>query len=240
MQRPLTSALVTGSSRGIGRAIVLGLATSGYDVAVHYRTSEMEARHVVDEALSFGVQAFAVSGDLTNEQDAVRVVNESAEALGGLNVVVNVVGNYHREPLDTFPLDQWHDMFNSNLHSAFYVCRAALPFLRQSGTGRIVNFGFAGSDNLVARPQTTAYAIAKTGVTLLTKAIAVQEASHGVTANIVAPGVIETSRSQPIDQIPMGRAGTVAEVVAAVRYFVSAEAAYVTGQTIEVAGGWNL
>ena len=103
-----------------------------------------------------------------------------------------------------------------------------------------MNLGYAGAQNLVARPNLVAYGIAKTGVTLLTKAIARAEAGNGITANVVAPGVIESSRTLPLREIPIGRPGRVEEVASAVLYFVSAEADYVTGQVLEVAGGWNL
>jgi NAD(P)-dependent dehydrogenase (short-subunit alcohol dehydrogenase family) len=103
-----------------------------------------------------------------------------------------------------------------------------------------VNIGYAGAQNLVARPSLTAYAIAKAGVVLLTKAIAKAEAVNGITANVVAPGVIETSETQPLREIPLGRVGRVGEVAAAVRWLVSPAADYVTGQVVEVAGGWNV
>jgi NAD(P)-dependent dehydrogenase (short-subunit alcohol dehydrogenase family) len=112
--------------------------------------------------------------------------------------------------------------------------------MRAAGKGRIVNLGYAGAQNLVARPNLAAYAIAKTGVVLLTKAIARAEAANGITANVVAPGVIENSATKPLGEIPAGREGRIEEVAAAVLYFASPEAGYVTGQVLEVAGGWNL
>jgi NAD(P)-dependent dehydrogenase (short-subunit alcohol dehydrogenase family) len=128
----------------------------------------------------------------------------------------------------------------TNLVATFVTCRAAIPLMRSAGGGRIVNIGYAGAQNLVARPGLVAYAIAKTGVVLLTKAIARAEAAHGITANVVSPGVIENSATKPLAEIPMGREGRIEEVVAAVRWFVSDEAAYVTGQVLDVAGGWNV
>jgi NAD(P)-dependent dehydrogenase (short-subunit alcohol dehydrogenase family) len=110
--------------------------------------------------------------------------------------------------------------------------------MRSQKFGRIINIGFAGAQNLLARAGITPYAIAKTGVLLLTKAIAKTEAEHGITANVVAPGVIENSISQPLEQIPMQRLGTILEVASAVKYFL--ENPYITGQTLEVSGGWNL
>ncbi len=110
--------------------------------------------------------------------------------------------------------------------------------MRAAGGGRIVNIGYAGVQSLVARPNLIAYAIAKTGV--VTKAIARAEAANGITANVVAPGVIENSRTKPLKEIPAGRVGRIDEVAAAVVHLVSPETAYVTGQALEVAGGWNL
>jgi 3-oxoacyl-[acyl-carrier protein] reductase len=233
-------ALITGAAAGMGRAIALAVAADGHDVAIHYRSSQAAAEDVAEEARAFGVRALTINADLTVPAQALGAIERSVEALGGLQILVNVVGNYHVAPVDVFPFDQWHDMFNSNLHASFYTCSAALPHLRANGGGRIVNFGFAGSQHQKACTLTTAYSIAKIGVTMLTKAIAEQEAINSITANVVAPGVIETSVSKPIDKIPMRRLGRVNEVVAAVRYFLSPEADYVTGQTIEVAGGWQL
>ena len=233
-------ALITGAAKGIGRGIALALAEDGFDVAIHFRSSVTEAEEAAAAARLFDVRAITLHADLGDQRQAENVVLETAKQLGGLDVLVNVVGNYHRAPIESFPVDQWHDMFNTNLHSTFYTCQAAFPWLRKSTAGRIINFGFAGAQHQVVSMHTTAYSIAKAGIVTLTKAIAEQEASNGITANVIAPGVIDTSISQPIDQIPMGRLGTISDIVSAVRYFVSPEASYVTGQCLEVAGGWKL
>jgi NAD(P)-dependent dehydrogenase (short-subunit alcohol dehydrogenase family) len=153
---------------------------------------------------------------------------------------VNNVGNYHFGPLDELDARHWHAMFDSNLHATFYTCQTAVPIMRAQGGGRIVNIGYAGAEQVKARPSIVAYAAAKTGVILYSKALARSEAAHGITVNVVSPGVMENSVTQPTGEVPMGRAGTLEELVAAVRYLLSAEAAYVTGITLEVAGGWNL
>ncbi len=233
-------ALVTGAARGIGRGIALALAGDGYDIAVHYRTSAAEAADVCNEARALGVQAVVIQGDLTDEDTVARVVDEASERIGPLKALVNNVGNYVYKPLDTLTVAEWDDMLDSNLRVTFLTCRATVPLLRAAGGGRIVNLGYAGAGNLVARPGSTAYAIAKTGVILLTKALAGTEAGNGITVNVVAPGVIENSCSKPLGEIPAGREGTIDEVAAAVRYLVSPAADYVTGQVIELAGGWNL
>jgi NAD(P)-dependent dehydrogenase (short-subunit alcohol dehydrogenase family) len=233
-------ALVTGSARGIGRAIALGLAAEGLDVAIHYRRSAAEAEEVAEAARSLGVRAVALRADVTVEAEAHGLVDAAAQALGGLRVLVNNVGNYHKGPLAELDAGTWHHMFDSNLHATFYACQRAVPIMRAAGGGRIVNIGYTGAELLKARPGIVAYQIAKTGVILYTKALARSEAAHGITANVVSPGVMENSVTQPMDEIPMGRTGTLDELEAAVRYLLSPPARYVTGVHLEVAGGWNL
>ena len=233
-------ALVTGSATGIGRGIALALARGGYDVAVHYRRSAAHAEATCAEIEAFGARAIMLPADVTEQGAAATLVHEAHEGLGGLTVLVNNVGNYVYKSLDEVSVEEWKDVFATNLDATFATCGAAVPLMRAAGGGRIVNLGYAGAQSIVARPNLTAYAIAKTGVVLLTKAIARAEAANGITANVVAPGVIENSATKPLREIPAGREGRIEEVAAAVLYFVSPEAAYVTGQVLEVAGGWNL
>jgi 3-oxoacyl-[acyl-carrier protein] reductase len=233
-------ALVTGSGRGIGRAIVRALAAEGLDVAVHYRRGEREAQQVAAEAEALGVRAVALAADVTVEAEAQRLVDHAAQALGGLRVLVNNVGDYHHGPLAELDAGTWHHMFDSNLHATFYTCQRAVPIMRAAGGGRIVNLGYSGAELLKARPGIVAYQIAKTGVILYTKSLARNEAAHGITANVVSPGVMENSVTQPMEEIPMRRTGTLDELVGAVRYLLSPPARYVTGVHLEVAGGWNL
>jgi 3-oxoacyl-[acyl-carrier protein] reductase len=236
----LKTALVTGSAKGIGRGIALELAKNGYDVAIHYKSSNSEAEIFKLELEALGVKAIALQADVTQHLEAETLVQDAALALDGLGVLVNNVGDYTRKPLSDLEIDEWHSMMDTNLNATFYTCRAAIPLMRNQKFGRIINIGFAGAQNLVSRASITPYAIAKTGVLLLTKAIAKSEAEHGITANVVAPGVIENSISQPIDQIPMKRLGTTLEVAQAVLFYLSESSTYITGQTLEVAGAWNL
>lgn len=232
------TALVTGAAKGIGRAIALKLAAQGFDIAVHYRASSGEAQDVKLEIEALGVRAVTLGADLRDAEAAQALVSSAAEQLGGLGVLVNNVGNYVRKPLADLTVIDWREMMDSNLNAAFYTCHAALPLMRSQGYGRIVNLGFAGAQNLIARPNILPYAIAKTGIILLTKSIAQSEAAHGITANVVAPGVIENSVSKPLELIPIGRLGTLEELSDAVWGFVNSS--YQTGQILEVAGGFNL
>jgi len=234
-------ALVTGSAKGIGKAFLLALAEDGYDVVVHYLNSQTEADDVATQAKSFGVKAIVKQADITKANEAEKLIIDSVAELGRLDVLINNVGNYVYAPLTDFKLEDWHEMFDSNLHSTFYTCQTAVALMRESQTGgRIINIGYAGSEKLVARPSIAAYGIAKTGVILYSKSLAKVEAKNNITVNVISPGVIENSVTKPLEQIPMNRLGYLDEMVGAMRYFLSEEAAYTTGVTIEVSGGWNL
>ncbi len=234
------AALVTGAARGIGRAMAERLAAGGFDLALHYRSSQQQARRLAAELRRRGRRAVLVRGDLTEAPAAAAVVVKAARLLGGLSVVVNNVGDYLYKPVDELAAEEWRRIIDSNLNSAFYVTQAALPHLRAAGRGRIIFIGYAGAGKAEAKPHITPYFIAKSGLVLYAKALAERLAAEGVTVNVVAPGVAENSLTKPLAEIPMGRPAYMRELAAAVMYFISEEADYVTGQVIEVAGGWNL
>lgn len=239
MTRP--AALVTGSAKGVGKAMVLALAADGYDVAVHYLTSAREAESVAAQAAEAGAATVVLQADVRDERQARSLVDDAHAAFGRLDVLINNVGDYHHGPLHELTGDVWRDMLASNLNSTFYTCQQAAPLLKPAPAGgRIINIGYAGAEQVRARPGIVAYGIAKTGVILYSKALAKSLAADGITVNVISPGVLENSVSQPVEEIPMGRLGTLDELVGAVRYLLSPEAAYVTGVTIEVAGGWNV
>jgi NAD(P)-dependent dehydrogenase (short-subunit alcohol dehydrogenase family) len=233
-------ALVTGSAKGIGRAILLALAQKGFDVAVHYHTSALEAEQTRQEAEKFGVRAIKVKADVTQVIQAQALIAAVVEQLGGLQVLVNNVGDYLKKPIDQTSPEEWQRLLDSNLNAPFYLTQAALPYLSQSGHGRVVNIGFAGAQNLLARPDITPYVIAKTGLVIYSKSLAQRLASRGITVNVVSPGVAENSLSKPLSSIPMGRPARLEELARAVLFFVEEAGSYLTGQVLEVAGGWNL
>ncbi len=231
-------ALVTGSAKGIGRAILLALAREGLDVAVHYRTSEAEAEATRRAAEALGVKAVKLRADLTRPEEVEALVEGVKEALGGIDVLVNNVGDYLYKPIEEVSPEEWRHILDSNLTATFLVTQKVLPLMLGQGFGRIINLGYAGSGNLLARPHITPYVIAKTGVILYTKALAKRLAGRGITANVVAPGVAENSVSKPLHEIPMGRTALLEEVARVVVFLIREP--YLTGQVLEVAGGWNL
>ncbi|MGK7901672.1 MAG: bifunctional dihydropteridine reductase/dihydrofolate reductase TmpR [Hormoscilla sp.] len=240
----LKQALVTGSAKGIGRAIGLDLASKGFDVAFHYNRSEMAANQACQEAQAYGVKAIALQADLTNSDLAKSLVENAVEELGGLSVIVNNVGNYCQEENMTSQVSiaDWHEVIDSNLHATFYVTRSAIPYLKAANGGRIVNFACASAQNLIAREVNTAYIIAKTGIIIYTKSLATELIKDKITANIISPGIVENSFDveEITPTLPAKRPATLQEIVRSAWFFICPEAEYITGQNIEVSGGWFL
>lgn len=235
------TALVTGSARGIGRALAVALSGEGFNVAVHYRESMGDASDTVRQCKALGVQAVAFQADVTDPRQARKLVQQAHEVFTGspLSVLVNNVGNYVNRPLMETTDAEWADMLDSNLTATFATCQEAAQLMCVAGWGRIINLGYAGARNVLARPGIVPYVIAKAGVLHLSRSFAKVLANNGVSVNVLSPGVLETSVSQPLREIPAGRVGTVQELVDAALYFVRASN-YVTGQELEVSGGWNL
>ncbi|MBE9040451.1 bifunctional dihydropteridine reductase/dihydrofolate reductase TmpR [Oscillatoriales cyanobacterium LEGE 11467] len=237
-------ALVTGSAKGLGRAIALDLASKGFDIAVHYNRSEDAANEACQEAQTYGVKAIALQADITNGDRAKSLVENAVDGLGGLSVLVNTVGNYSEEEnvTSTVSIRDWHEMINSNLNTTFYVTRSAIPHLKKAGNGRIINFACASAQNLIARRVNTPYIIAKTGIIIYTKSLAKELIQERITANIISPGIAENSFDveEISETLPLKRPATLQEIARAVWFFVNPEAEYITGQVLEVSGGWFL
>ena len=241
MSAPRRVALVTGSAKRLGRALALRLAAEGLDVAIHYRQSAEAAAAAVAEARALGADAAAFAADVTDEGACAALVAAVVARFGALHVLVNNVGDYAPVPILDHPIDAWRATIDSNLHSAFYMCHHALPELRKHDQARIVNVGLAGIGRIPAAPSSTAYVAAKLGVLALTRALAVAVRDEPLTVNMVSPGILEEPvAGPPVARVPKGRYGHPDELAGALAYLVSPEAAYVTGQHLEVAGGWGL
>jgi 3-oxoacyl-[acyl-carrier protein] reductase len=242
----LKKAIVTGSAVGIGRAIALDLASRGFDVAFHYNKSREAANQACEEAARYGVKTVALQADVTKPDQAKSLVDNAAEHLGGLSVVINNVGNYLGKPTSKISTDEWLGVIDSNLNATFYVTQAAIPYLKNSGWGRIINLGCAGAHNLTARLTNTAYIVAKHGIIIYTKSLAKELIPEKITANVVSPGIAENSfeydneSGESLPELPANRPATLAEISQAVWFFISPDADYITGQVLEVSGGWNL
>lgn len=239
-------ALITGGVRGIGRAISLALAQRGWTVAACYRKSEKEAAELNLMLRNMGATALLVRTDVSLPEEAEALVQQVEDEYGRIDALINCIGSYHRVHLMQESVEGWHSMFNNNLHPVFYLTRAVAPGMIQRKRGRIINFSMVNADQHVGQPYITAHYIAKIGVIVLTRSLAKILAPHGITANSISPGFIETGSvpqeelSRSFQSIPAGYMGTPDDATGAVLYLLSDEARYVNGTNIHLSGAWGV
>jgi 3-oxoacyl-[acyl-carrier protein] reductase len=231
------AALVTGSARRNGRDLALWLAGRGARVAVHYLSSEADARATLSDCNRLTPGGVLLRGDLTDADEAARVVQEAEQALGGLDVLVNNVGNYLRKPLLELSPREWRDQIESNLYAAWWCMSAALPGMRARGFGRIVNLGYAASERPNYNRLTVPYHIAKTGLAVLTRSAAAAVAKDGVTVNTIGVGIMDNSLHKPVSS-PSGRLASAQDLCRALSVFVGPGSEHVNGAQLDVSGGW--
>jgi 3-oxoacyl-[acyl-carrier protein] reductase len=240
-------ALVTGSSRGIGRATALRLARMGADLAINYRTDAAGAQTTRDDVAALGRRAEVYAADVSNEEDVARLFGEVERALGSVTILVNNAGTTYDRLLIQMTLEQFDSVLRTNLHSAFLCTKAALRPMMKVRWGRIVNV--ASISGIMGQAGQANYAASKAGLIALTKSTAREMATRGITVNAVAPGFVPTELTSTVNEqlrdymlgvTPMGRFGTVEEIAAAVSFFCSPEAGFITGQTLAVDGGISM
>ena len=210
-------AIVTGNNVGLGRALTERLSELGYKTPEIIRSKDY---------------------DLKDPETSRRLVKDIYERYGSIDLLVNNVGNYINKPISQFSFDEWREMIDSNLNSAFYLSQRALPYLRESH-GRILNIGYASMEKLDPSVNVTAYQAAKTGLLVLTRGMAKEEAPNGVLINMLSPGYMEnTVTDKFMPNMPLGRFATLDEAVDAAFFLIKSD--YITGQNLELAGGWGL
>jgi len=239
-------ALITGGTRGIGRGIALRLAKEGARIAIGYRTNKNAAQNTLRHLQAAGADSVAVEADITTAARCEQFVNTVTDRFGRLDILVNNVGDFRWGTLAEGSLEDWQDIFASNLMSVVFMSRAALPHMRKGRWGRIINLGAVGAERAFGQAKISAYASA-TAAVALSRSLALEEAKNGITVNVVNPSSIdekelslEEARRIKDARFPIGRPPTVDDVAASVAFFASEEAEYVTGQVVNVSGGWML
>lgn len=232
-------ALVTGSSRGIGRDIALRLADIAGGVAIHYKSDRRAAEDVVRRIKEEGKQAAFFCADLTKESGASGLIREVEGKFGRIDILVNNFGPILVKPWEKVTTGEWEYILRSNLGSALCCAKAVLPDMRKRKWGRIINLGYSRAEQLVAFSTITPYAIAKTGLLILTRTIAASVASDGITINMVSPGLMERGVLPRDRDIPSGRLGKFEDISEAVLFLVSKKADFITGTNLIVAGAWK-
>lgn len=238
------TALITGGSRGIGKGIALGLASEGVRVAISYRSNKAAAQNTLR---LLQTESFAVEADATDPQKVQFLLDSVVERFGRLDILVNNVGEFNWKPVAESSVEEWERIVASNLFSVFYASKAVIPVMRRQRWGRIINLGAVGAERAFGQGTISAYAAAKAAVVSFTRSLAIEEGKYGITVNVINPSNIdekeltaEEARRIRDARSPIGRPPSAEDVCAAVKFFSSDAADYITGQALNVSGGWML
>ena len=246
------AALITGASRNIGREVALTFAREGADLVLNTRQSAKELEEVAAQCRELGARTVTAVCDVGDPDSVRRMVSDGIDQLGKIDVLVSNVAVRPHKPITEVSDEEWLQVINTNLNSAFFLCKSVLPGMLERNSGSIIALG--GQSSITGRPNTTAVTAAKTGLLGLIRAIAAEAASNNVRANMVNPGSTDTSREHPewypefgggmsrgsgehLRDLPMGRQATVQDVANACLFFASDESAYITGDSVNVMGG---
>ena len=238
-------ALITGASRGIGKAIAISLGKLGAEVIVNYSSSEERAKEVVEQIRSLGTNSYELKFNVADEESVNESINKIIEKSGSIDILINNAGITRDGLLMRMKSSQWDEVLNTNLKGVFLCTKSVSKFMLKQRSGKIVNI--TSIVGLIGNPGQANYSAAKAGVIGFTKTCAKEFASRGIQVNAVAPGFIETEMTEKLNYedilkaIPLNKLGSTEEIASLVDFLVSSKASeYITGQTISIDGGMNI
>ena len=237
------TAFIGGGGRGIGRGIAFALAEQGFEIFVAARSVD-ELEQLRSELITKSPSCHIRATNLASPTEAALAIREAHDVMGSLGVLVSCVGAHpDAYPVESYPIEYWHMMLEVNLSSVFYATRAAIPYMKKQGIGRIINIASVASK--IGLPNSAAYVAAKHGVAGLTKVLANELGRHGITSNAICPGFVDTKMTKHKDQLrkyciehtPIGRVIEVNEVAMLAAYLAGPHGGAITGQVLSVCGG---
>ena len=243
------TALITGGASGIGRKTAIYLAKMGFQLVINYRNSESEAVFLAKQLHDhFGTKNIIVKGDVSNNEDCIRIVNETLAAFDTVDVLVHNAGPYihERKKLTEYTFEEWNYLIQGNLTAVFYLSKLVIPVMRNQHWGRIITLGYDRAESAPGWRYRSAFAAAKTGLASLTRTIALEEAEFGITANMICPGdITEEWKEKDIEEsirrsdgkISVGRQGTGEDIARVISFLVEEKSDFITGSIIPVTGG---
>lgn len=244
MENRRKAAIVTGGGKGIGAAIATRLAKDGMNVMIHCHSSKAQAEETAEACRRYGVSAEVVTGDVSSEEDCIKLVDSCIQAFSGIDVLVNNAGVTRDGLLMRMPTEDFTAVLQTNLMSAFYMMKAASRHMLRARYGKIISLSSVSA--LSGNPGQGNYAASKAGLIGLTRSLALETAARGITVNCIAPGAVDTDmtkalpervREEMVHAIPMGRMADPEEIAGVASFLASDDSRYVTGQVINVSGG---
>ncbi len=245
------TALITGSASGLGRVAAERLAQEGYTIITTYRHSKERAEAFMHElAETYKISAYALPYDASKREAHGNLLQECRQISPQIDILVHNAGPYiqERRTMSEYTEEEWDYMIHGNLTSMFMLARGLIPAMRQNGWGRIITMGFDQSNTAPGWKYRSAFAAAKSGLTSLTKTLAIEEAEYGITVNMVCPGDIvhpykemsQPDRSIEIENVPVGRPGTGADIARVISFLCEEDSDFITGAIIPVTGGQDV
>jgi 3-oxoacyl-[acyl-carrier protein] reductase len=244
-------AIITAGSKGLGKKVAERFLQMGCSVTINYRSDVDRINALLEEWESYKDRIQFVQGDMTNKQDIVNLINEAINKFGRIDYLINNAGPFifERKRLTDYSDGEWYEMIEGNLSAVFHLLKLTIPIMRNQQFGRIITYGFQDAEDAPGWIYRSAFSAAKVGLCALTKTIALEEAEHGITANMIYPGdivgdmkeaSIEISRQTHDNRTPIGRSGTGEDIARLISFLCEENSDMITGSVIAVTGGLDV